>query len=96
MTNLDCSCGYEADTPEDLRDHLGEVFIPLGDDIGTDGRVHAEPARDGNSRDPAALGCLCGFTAGDKAAMDEHLLRMFTPADGVGPDGTRHVPRQAA
>ena len=37
MTSLDCSCGYEADTPTDLVDHLGEVFIPLSDDIGTDG-----------------------------------------------------------
>lgn len=96
MTDLDCSCGYEADTPADLADHLGEAFIPLSDDVGTDGRAHAEAARDGSSRGLADLMCLCGFTAVDTARMDEHLLGMFIPGDGIGPDGTRHVPQQAA
>ena len=75
---------------------MGEAFIPLTDDIGTDGRAHAEQAREGNSPGPATLTCLCGLTVPDAPGLDEHLLGAFTPADGTGLDGHRHVPAQAA
>jgi len=94
VPDLACSCGYKADTSEDLRDHLGEAFIP-GDDTAPDGRVHAEAARDGGIPDPLVLACTCGFSGGT-TALDEHLIRVFTPADGIGPDGSRHLARQPA
>jgi hypothetical protein len=88
MTQHSCSCGYKADSVEDLTDHLGEMFIPASD-IAPDGQVHAEAARP----DPATgtLTCRCGFT-GDIAGFDQHLLSVFTPDDQIGLDGRGHVP----
>ncbi len=88
---VSCSCGYTADSPEDLSDHLGEVFIP-GDDASPDGLAHAEVARDGNADVAPGRLCACGFAAPDAAALDEHILAMLTPRDRVGLDGRRHVP----
>jgi hypothetical protein len=93
MTSLDCACGYQAETPADLGDHLGEAFIPR-DDIAPDGQVHAEAARAGDRASPAALSCLCGYITADATGMDEHLIRVFTPGDGICPDGRRHSPGQ--
>jgi hypothetical protein len=92
-----CSCGYTGQDTE-FAEHLGEVFIPA-DDIGTDGRVHAELAADrvpAVARHPGAprvpgLTCLCGFFAGEPAALDDHLLAMFITPDQVGTDGARHA-----
>jgi hypothetical protein len=95
MTDYTCACGYEADTPIDLADHLGEAFIPLSHDTGADGRAHAERVPDGDSPGPVTLACTCGLTAPDAAGLDEHLLRAFTPADSTGLDGHRHAPGQA-
>lgn len=95
MTDLTCACGYEAATPADLADHLGEAFIPLDHDTGTDGRAHAERARDANQPRPAPLTCTCGHAAPDPTGLDEHLLRAFTPADATGLDGHKHAPAQA-
>jgi hypothetical protein len=39
-----CVCGETFPTPEDLDDHFHEVFTPP-DDMGTDGKVHAEVNR---------------------------------------------------
>lgn len=36
-----CSCGEIFATAEDLDEHFGEVFVPA-DDIGLDGKPHAE------------------------------------------------------
>ena len=86
-----CACGYQADSPRDMADHLGEAFIPL-DDVAPDGRAHAEAARDTPF---GSLTCLCGFRpdgALPESAdeLDSHLLAAFTPADGIGLDGQRH------
>ena len=40
-----CVCGETFPTLEDLDDHFFVVFSPA-DDIGTDGKVHAEVSRD--------------------------------------------------
>ena len=40
-----CACGETFPAPEDLDDHFFAVFTPA-DDIGTDGKVHAEVSRD--------------------------------------------------
>jgi hypothetical protein len=95
MPELACSCGYEADAPMDLADHLGEVFIP-GDDTAPDGRVHAETARDGSFPGLGTLRCTCGFTTGDTATMDGHLLGVFIRADAIGTDGRQHLCAQVA
>ena len=36
-----CSCGERFATADELDEHFGAVFIPL-DDIGPDGKAHAE------------------------------------------------------
>jgi hypothetical protein len=86
-----CACGYQAGSPRDMTDHLGEVFIPL-DDVAPDGRAHAEAARDTAF---GSLACVCGFTPAGALPecadeLDAHLLAAFTPADGAGLDGRRH------
>lgn len=95
MTQLPCSCGYEADTPVDLADHLGEVFIP-GNDTAPDGLVHAETARDDSFPGLGTLRCTCGFATGDIATMDAHLLGVFIRDDAIGVDGRKHLGVQAA
>ena len=99
MGLLQCSCGYAGDEAG-FADHLGEVFIPVHDDTGTDGQAHAELAADrartagdspGTGRVPG-LACLCGFAAGDAAELDEHLLTVFITADRVGTDDEKHEP----
>ena len=93
MTQHHCTCGYEAESPEDLTVHFGEMFIP-DDDTAPDGQVHNEVARDTaiprDTQEPLILTCRCGFT-GTADAFDRHLLDVFTPADAVGADGKRHV-----
>jgi hypothetical protein len=42
-----CVCGETFPTPEDLDDHFHEVFTPP-DDMGTDGKIHAEVNRTHN------------------------------------------------
>jgi hypothetical protein len=81
MNEHACACGYQAATPADLHDHLGEVFIT--GDIAPDGRLHAETGTDG-------LACTCGFTAATIPELDDHLLSAFTPTDGIAQDGTKH------
>jgi hypothetical protein len=78
-----CTCGYEAPSPEELADHVGEMMIP-GDDTAQDGIRHAEAAGSAGSR------CLCGFTADTGASLDEHLLAVFTAVGALGRDGRRH------
>ncbi len=90
MTDHACACGYVADSPADLADHLGEAFI-ADDDTAPDGQVHAEAARTGNSPGSRARHCLCGFIAPDGDRLDEHLLSVFTPEDGTGRDGNKHL-----
>ena len=99
MGPLQCSCGYAGDEAG-FADHLGEVFIPIHDDIGADGQAHAELAVDRASAAEghpgtsgmSARACLCGFAAEDAAELDEHLLAIFITADGVGVDGEKHQP----
>jgi hypothetical protein len=91
-----CSCGYNADSSEDLGDHLGEVFIP-GNDASPDGQAHAEVTRDGDADVPSGKCCACGFAAPDATTLDEHILAALTPDDRIGLDGRRHsaeLPRQ--
>jgi hypothetical protein len=94
MTQLLCTCGYQAEDPADLTAHFGEMFIP-SDDIAPDGRVHAENARDttGPMPAPATLTCRCGVTTsfGD---FDQHLLDVFAPVGRIGHDGRQHAPTQ--
>lgn len=85
--SIACECGYQADSADDLTDHLLEIFAP-DKDTGVDGLPHAEAAQD-CPRDDGILTCLCGY-AGMIEALDEHFLRMFTPADGTGSDGLAH------
>jgi anti-sigma regulatory factor (Ser/Thr protein kinase) len=82
MSDLDCACGYQANTAEDLADHLGEAYI-TDDDIAPDNQAHAET---GDGRTPAWR-CLCGFSGDTAAGLDDHLLRVFTPDGGIGRDG---------
>ncbi len=94
MTQHLCTCGYQADSPEDLTVHFGEMFISA-DDVAADGQVHAEKARDKDDASPApaplTLTCRCGFTAGIDG-FDQHLLDVFAPADRLGRDGKEHAP----
>jgi hypothetical protein len=41
VSPVTCSCGETFATAEDLDEHFGEVFVPA-DDIGLDGKAHAE------------------------------------------------------
>jgi hypothetical protein len=76
-----CACGLAADSPEELEDHLGEVFLTASDDVAPDGVLHAEV--DGSR-------CACGLPVASFAELDEHLLAVFTPDDGIGADGRKH------
>lgn len=97
MSTYDCECGYQAASDDDLTAHLGEWLIPR-DDTAEDGAVHAEAARDpgphlagdhgvaaksGNSASPLTSRCLCGFTARTSAALDAHLIAVFTEPDAI-------------
>ncbi len=94
MTQDRCTCGYQAEDPDDLAIHFGEMFIP-GNDTAPDGQVHNEAAKDRpwDSGAPASrtLTCRCGLTAAADA-FDHHLLAVFTPPDRIGLDGKRHAP----
>lgn len=87
MNRFQCSCGFAADDAESLGDHLGSVF-DRADDIGTDGKPHAELS---HASGPGCL-CACGFTTADMADLNDHLLTVLIPPDGIGIDGNRHVP----
>lgn len=87
MSRFHCSCGFAIDQAEEFGDHLRQAFA-RGDDIGTDGRVHAEL---GDAR-PGTQVCACGFAAVDRAELDDHLLIVFITDDSIGTDGERHVP----
>jgi hypothetical protein len=87
MSERTCRCGLVAASPGELTDHLFEVFLPA-DDMGTDGRAHAE--RFPSGADGSVWECLCGFTTIEMAAFDAHLLAAFTPANGIGRDGQPH------
>jgi hypothetical protein len=45
VSSTACSCGQRFGCAEELDEHFGEVFIPE-DDIGLDGRAHAEVLMD--------------------------------------------------
>jgi hypothetical protein len=45
MTQDLCTCGYQAESPDDLAIHFGEMFIP-DNDTASDGQVHNEAAQD--------------------------------------------------
>ncbi len=95
MTEHHCSCGYDADSPEDLALHFGEMFIPA-DDVAPDGQAHTEAARDKGTPVSAPRVCRCGFTSSDIDGLDWHLIDVFTPADRIGLDGVKHAPASAA
>jgi len=88
-TFLHCSCGYATSDADDHTDHYLAAF-PAEGDIGTDGRVHAEAARDTPDGTPQYR-CLCGYAADDLAELDGHLLLAFGGDDHIGRDGVRHV-----
>ena len=93
MTQHRCTCGYEAESPEDLTVHFGEMFIPA-DDVAPDGQVHTEAARDKRGTGtpaPATLACRCGLTT-TFDGFDQHLTDVFTRADHIGLDGNKHEP----
>jgi hypothetical protein len=87
MSERACRCGLVAAGPSELTDHLFEMFLPA-DDMGTDGRAHAEQFPPG--ADGSLWVCLCGFTTIKLVAFDAHLLTVFTPADRIGRDGQAH------
>jgi hypothetical protein len=92
MPDYTCACGYDAVTPEELTDHIGDLVIPA-DDIAPDGIAHAEAAREqrgATGPDPAGSRCVCGFTAGSTGGLEEHLLAAFTARGATGTDGLRH------
>ena len=82
MTVQECACGFTetAGTDETIGDHLMEVFAPQ-DCRGPDGLVHLEGQ--------VPLFCLCG-AGGSAGDLDAHFLAVFTPADGIGRDGSKH------
>ena len=98
MTQDRCTCGYQAESPDNLAIHFGEMFVP-DNDTAPDGQVHNEAARDGKRPgEPSAsltLNCRCGFTASAND-FDHHLLDVFTPPDRIGLDGNRHAPATPA
>jgi len=91
MSNFHCLCGFATDETESFADHLGWVFDP-NDDIGNDGRPHAEIS---HGKTPGHL-CACGFTAADAAEFNDHLLIVVIPSDSIGIDGERHAPLDTA
>jgi hypothetical protein len=98
MTQDRCTCGYQAENPDDLAIHFGEMFIP-DDDTAPDGQAHNEAAQDkhrpSEPQAPRTLTCRCGFTA-TADDFDHHLLAIFTPADRIGLDSKRHAPAAPA
>lgn len=76
-----CMCGFATDSPEELGDHLGEMFLTASDDVAPDGMLHAEV--DGSR-------CACGLVVASFVELDEHLLAVFTPDDGTAADGRKH------
>jgi hypothetical protein len=76
-----CVCDFATDSQEELSDHLGEMFLTASDDVAPDGALHAEV--DGSR-------CACGLVVASFLELDEHLLAMFTPEDGIGADGRKH------
>jgi hypothetical protein len=76
-----CMCGFAAGSPEELGDHLGEMFLTASDDVALDGVLHAEVH---GSR------CACGLVVASFLELDEHLLAVFAPDDGAGADGRKH------
>jgi hypothetical protein len=82
MSAQRCACGFTevAGADETVQDHLVEVFA-AEDGKGPDGLVHLEGE--------AALFCLCG-AGGSAADLDAHFLTVFTPADAIGRDGSKH------
>ena len=91
MSKFHCSCGFATDGAEFLADHLGWVFDP-DDDIGNDGRPHAEVSHGGTSSHL----CACGFSATDAVEFNDHLLIVVIPSDSIGIDGARHAPLETA
>jgi hypothetical protein len=83
MNDRICACGFEADSDDELADHVGDMMIP-DDDTAADGVRHAEAAGQAGHR------CLCGFTAGTGLVLDEHLLAVFTDSGALGRDGRGH------
>lgn len=81
MSAQRCVCGFTevAGADETVLDHLFEVFAP-DNGKGPDGLVHLEGA---------ALFCLCGV-GGSALDLDAHFLTVFTPADAIGRDGSKH------
>jgi hypothetical protein len=88
MDDYTCACGFGAVSVEEPGDHVGEMVIPP-DDIASDGRVHAEAARDAAS--PAGYQCVCGLPSDSMTGLDEHLLAVFTGPGAIGRDGRRHA-----
>jgi hypothetical protein len=93
MNESTCACGFVPTDDYHLADHLGEAFIPAND-RGSDGRLHAEAARDAASVAGGTLACLCGYRAADGAALDAHLFLVFAPAGQPGLDGQPHSPTE--
>ena len=92
MNDYTCACGYEAVTPEELGDHIGEMVIPP-DDIAPDGQRHAEAACDRPKTvgaDQTGSRCICGYTSTIATGLDAHLLAVFTAPGAIGPDGRGH------
>lgn len=92
MTQHACTCGYQAEDPDDLAAHFGEMFIPAND-TATDGEAHFEASGDketATGTPSVTLTCRCGLTA-PLSEFDQHLLDVFAPADRVGLDGQRHA-----
>jgi hypothetical protein len=81
-----CSCSFGADDAALFGDHLSLAFA-RADDVGTDGCMHAEVAREG-----AGYLCACGYESPGAEELNDHLLLAFMTPDGVGSDGERHVP----
>jgi hypothetical protein len=91
MSRFHCSCGFAIDDTEQFADHLGWVF-DRDDDIGTDGKPHAEIARKG----PSGHLCSCGYSCPDPQEFNDHLLLVVITPDAIGLDGDRHVPLDTA
>jgi hypothetical protein len=87
MTEHSCACGYQASSPDDLTDHLGEMLTP-DDGTAPNGQVHDEAPRD-EPRIGGIVECLCGFT-GTASDLDSHLLGELASGDKTGRDGNIH------
>jgi hypothetical protein len=99
MSRYRCSCGFAIDDPDESGDHYRLAFA-RDDDIGTDGRVHAELTGD-HARATGCYPdtvpryvCACGFAADDTPQFDDHLLIAFITPDGTGTDGDKHAPME--